>query len=148
MNLPHIDRSESRINDVITKMAQYTIKENFSADDLTAANLEKISEDLVIRQFCRAHAQEKPTTDNDLLFTGSESRTALNIFHINEPEIDKYIVRIKCQRLRIAFDILNRLYRDRCARIIAHAWDRYWYRPNENGESKAAKVNCGKFVEN
>ena len=147
-SLPLIDKSESRINDVINKMAQYTIQEHFTSDDLTAKNLERISKDLRLRHYTRSWTPEKLTSNNDLLFTGSEAMTALNIFRVDESEIDQYLLRVKCQRYRIAFNILNRLYQDRCARIISRAWDKYWYQPNEKGESKVAKVYSKLFIVN
>ena len=36
--------------------------------------------------------------------------------------------------------ICQNFYRQYAARQIQQAWDRYWYRPNEKGESRAGKA--------
>ena len=36
--------------------------------------------------------------------------------------------------------LCQKLYRQHAARQIQRTWDRYWYRPNETGESRAGKA--------
>ncbi len=45
-----------------------------------------------------------------------------------------------------AFQIINRIYRNRCARIIQRVWDRYWYSPNNLGESRVAKSSYDRYL--
>lgn len=41
---------------------------------------------------------------------------------------------------------IQHIYRDRCARLIQRTWDIYWYRPDEAGESKAAKASYSNLI--
>ena len=57
-----------------------------------------------------------------------------------------YLVKLRLGKYRRAFTILNRVYRNRCAQLIQRVWDRYWYSPNEKGESKAGKAGYERFM--
>ena len=41
---------------------------------------------------------------------------------------------------------ISQMYRNRCARLIQRTWDRYWYQPNEVGESRAGLTGYRKLV--
>ena len=68
---------------------------------------------------------------------GSDGRTN-NKFNV------AYYIRVElfCVGIRK----LQRMYQNRCARLIQRTWDRYWYQPNGAGESRAGLTGYRKLV--
>ena len=68
---------------------------------------------------------------------------------LNKEYKDKTIEQIHqinyIKRLKKGINIVNNIIREKSALNIQRAWDNYWYKPNKDGESRAAKWGYMEF---
>ena len=68
---------------------------------------------------------------------------------LNEEYKDKPIKQIHqinyIKRLKRGIGIVNNIIRERAALKIQKVWDNYWYKPNEQGESRAATYGYAEY---
>ena len=68
------------------------------------------------------------------LYTEYKNKSLKQIHQIN------YI-----KKLKRGIDIVNNIIREKAALKIQKTWDNYWYKPNKDGESRAAKRGYTEF---